>query len=118
MGQSKRAVEAMAEAFTMAEKNGIDPQAVHEMFSTTLFDCPIYRNYGRMVVQREYVPAGFYLPLGLKDLQLFANVGYESRVPTPLAGILRDRMIASLAKGRDEMDWTSFALEVSESAGL
>ena len=53
-----------------------------------------------------------------KDLQLFANVGYESRVPTPLAGILRDRMIASLAKGRDEMDWTSFALEVSESAGL
>ena len=112
------AVEAMAEAFTMAEKNGVPRQAIHDMMSQTLFACPIYQNYGRMIAQHDYTPPGFYLPLGLKDVQLFANVGYESRVPTPLAGIVRDRMLASLAKGREEMDWTSFALEVSESAGL
>jgi 3-hydroxyisobutyrate dehydrogenase-like beta-hydroxyacid dehydrogenase len=112
------AVEAMAEAYTMAEKNGVSRQAVHELFSQTLFACPIYQNYGRMVAEHAYTPAGFYLPLGLKDVQLFENVGYRSRVPTPLAGIVRDRMLASLAKGREEMDWTSFALEISESAGL
>jgi 3-hydroxyisobutyrate dehydrogenase-like beta-hydroxyacid dehydrogenase len=112
------AVEAMAEAFAMAEKNGVAPQAVHDFFSQTLFACPIYQSYGRMIVNREYEPAGFSLPLGLKDVQLFENTGYESRVPTPLASLLRERMIASLAKGRGQMDWTSFALEVSEAAGL
>lgn len=112
------AVEAMAEAYTMAEKNGVSPQAVHDLFSQTLFACPIYQNYGRMIVQRDYEPAGFFLPLGLKDIQLFEDTGYQSRVPTPLASLVRERLLASLAKGREQMDWTAFALEVSESAGL
>lgn len=112
------AIEAMAEAYTMAEKNGVPREAVHQLFSETLFACPIYQNYGRMIARHEYEPAGFYLPLGLKDVRLFQETGLRSRVPTPLASLVQDRMLASLAKGREEMDWTSFALEVSESAGL
>lgn len=112
------AIEAMAEAYTLAEKNGVAREAVHQLFSQTLFDCPIYRNYGRMVARHEYAPAGFFLPLGLKDVGLFRETGDRSRVPTPLASLVHERMLASLAKGREELDWTSFALEVSESAGL
>ena len=112
------AVESMAEAFTMAEKNGIPRQAVHEMFSQTLFASPIYQNYGRMVAAHEYEPPGFHLPLGLKDVLLFQQTGLESGVPTPLAGLVRDRLVASVAKGREKLDWTAFALEASEDAGL
>lgn len=112
------AVEAMAEAYTMAEKNGVSREDVHQLFSQTLFACPIYQNYGRMIARHEYEPAGFFLPLGLKDVRLFSETGIRSRVPTPLASLVQDRMVASLAKGREEKDWTSFALEVSESAGL
>lgn len=112
------AVESMAEAYTMAEKNGIPRQAVHDMFSQTLFASPIYQNYGRMVAEHQYEPAGFFLPLGLKDLLLFQQTGLESSVPTPLAGLLRDRLVASLAKGREQLDWTAFALLASEDAGL
>jgi 3-hydroxyisobutyrate dehydrogenase-like beta-hydroxyacid dehydrogenase len=112
------AIEAMAEAYTLAEKNGVPREQVHDLFSRTLFACPIYQNYGRMIARHEYEPAGFFLPLGLKDVRLFQETGFRSRVPTPLAGLVQDRMLAALAKGREEMDWTAFALEASESAGL
>lgn len=112
------AIEAMAEAYTLAEKNGVARRAVHDLFSQTLFACPIYQNYGRMIAQHDYEPPGFFLPLGLKDVQLFEDTGLRSRVPTPLASLVRARMLSTLAKGREEMDWTSFALDVSESAGL
>lgn len=112
------AIEAMAEAYTMAEKNGVSREAVHELFSETLFACPIYRNYGRMIARHEYDPPGFFLPLGLKDVQLFEDTGYDSRVPTPLASLIRGQMLAALAHGGEESDWTSFAREVSAAAGL
>ena len=39
-------------------------------------------------------------------------------VPMPLAGLIHERLTATLAKGRDDADWAGFAREVSESAGL
>lgn len=39
------AIEAMAEAFTLAEKNGIDRGKVAELFGETLFSCPVYQEY-------------------------------------------------------------------------
>ena len=39
-------------------------------------------------------------------------------VPMPLAGLIHERLTATMAKGRDDADWSGFAREVSESAGL
>ena len=36
----------------------------------------------------------------------------------PLAGLIHERLTATVAKGRDDVDWASFAREVSENAGL
>jgi hypothetical protein len=36
----------------------------------------------------------------------------------PLAGLIHQRLTATVAKGRDDADWAGFAREVSESAGL
>ena len=36
----------------------------------------------------------------------------------PLACLIHERLTATVAKGRDDADWTGFAREVSESAGL
>lgn len=112
------AIEAMAEAFTLAEKNGIDRSQVAELFGQTLFACPIYQNYGRMIAQQQYEPAGFKLALGLKDVELALQTAKESQMPMPLASLVRDRLISSIAKGRGEIDWTGLALSVSEEAGI
>ncbi|HEY9612348.1 NAD(P)-dependent oxidoreductase [Allocoleopsis sp.] len=112
------AIEAMAEAFTLAEKNGIDRNQVAELFGQTLFACPIYQNYGRMIAQEQYEPAGFKLALGLKDVELALQTAKESQMPMPVASLIRDRLISSIAKGRGDIDWTGLALGVSEDAGL
>ncbi len=112
------AIEAMAEAFTLAEKNGIDRTTIANLFGQTLFACPIYQNYGRAIAQEQYEPAGFKLSLGLKDVTLALQTARESQMPLPLASLLHDRLIAAVAKGKGDIDWTGLALSISEEAGL
>lgn len=112
------AIEAMAEAFTLAEKNGIDRAQIADLFGQTLFACPIYQNYGRMIAQQQYEPAGFKLSLGLKDVTLALQTARDSQMPLPLASLLHDRLIAAVANGKGDLDWTGLAITASEEAGL
>jgi 3-hydroxyisobutyrate dehydrogenase-like beta-hydroxyacid dehydrogenase len=112
------AIEAMAEAFTFGEKNGIDRPAMAELFGRTLFACPIYQNYGKMVAAQKPTPGGFRLALALKDVNLALAAAGASAVPMPLASLLRDRLLSSQARGGGDLDVSRLALEVSESAGL
>jgi 3-hydroxyisobutyrate dehydrogenase-like beta-hydroxyacid dehydrogenase len=112
------AIEAMGEAFTMAEKSGLSREKVAEMLGKTLFACPVYQRYGEMIARKQHTPAGFKMPLGLKDVDLVLKTAGEARSPMPLAGLLRERMIAGLAHGRDEMDWSALALGALDEAGI
>ena len=112
------AMESMAEALAMLEKSGIDRVAAIEMLSSTLFACPVYQGYGKMIAEMRHTPAGFRLPLGLKDVELVLKTGGEARAPMPVAAILRDRLLSSIAKGREEMDWSALALVARDEAGL
>jgi 3-hydroxyisobutyrate dehydrogenase-like beta-hydroxyacid dehydrogenase len=111
------ALEAMAEAFTLAEKNGIAREAVADLFGSTLFSCPTYRNYGDAIARKRYRPAGFRLSLGWKDLALVLGAARESGVPMPVASLVHDRLLGSLGRGRGDLDWTGLAELVSEEAG-
>lgn len=112
------AMEAMAEALTLAEKNGVERTAVIEMLSQTIFASTIYQNYGRSIANKQYTPVGFEMQLGLKDVNLALQTAAQSSVPMPLASLLHDRLLTGVAKGRAEMDWMALALGVSEDAGL
>lgn len=111
-------LEAMSEAFGMAEKQGVDRSAVAEMLAKTLFACPIYLGYGRAVAAKRFTPVGFRMPLGLKDVELALRTAEEVTMAMPTASLVRDRMLASLAKGREDMDWSAIALSVLDDAGL
>ena len=112
------AIEAMAEAFTLAEKNGVDRVQLAELFGKTLFACSIYQNYGRMIAQQQYEPAGFKLSLGLKDVNLALQTARESQTPLPLASLLHDRLQTMVNQGKGDIDWTGLALKSSEDAGI
>jgi 3-hydroxyisobutyrate dehydrogenase-like beta-hydroxyacid dehydrogenase len=112
------ALEAMAEAFTMADRNGVDRVKVAEMLGKTLFACPVYQRYGEMVAAKRHTPAGFALTLGLKDVELVLKTGGDARVPMPVAAVLRERLIAGIAHGRGEMDWSALALGALDDAGI
>jgi 3-hydroxyisobutyrate dehydrogenase-like beta-hydroxyacid dehydrogenase len=112
------AVESLAEAFALGEKNRIDRTAMANFFGETIFACPIYQNYGRIVSAEQYTPPGFRLTLGMKDIKLVLGTAEASQVPMPVASLLRDRLVESLANGRQDLDWTAIAVAVSEAAGL
>lgn len=112
------AIEALAEAFTLAEKNGVEKKDVAELFGKTLFACPVYQGYGRQISAEAFEPVGFRLALGLKDISLVLQTAAESSMAMPLASLLRDRWVTGVAKGRGDLDWTAIALGVAEDAGL
>jgi 3-hydroxyisobutyrate dehydrogenase-like beta-hydroxyacid dehydrogenase len=111
-------LEAMAEAWALAEKNGIARSRVAELFSGTLFAAPIFRSYGAAIAEKRYTPAGFRLALGLKDVELALGAAKGSAVPMPIASLVRDRLLSGVARGRADLDWSALAMGVSEDAGL
>lgn len=112
------AIEAMAEAFALGEKNGVDRIRMAELFGQTLFACPVYQGYGATIAGHRYEPAGFRLKLGHKDMGLALKVAADSAMPMPLANLVQERLTASLAKGRQDIDWAGLAIEASDDAGL
>ena len=112
------AIEALAEALTLARKNGIDPAKVASMLSRTLFACPAYHIYGEAIAHERYHPAGFRLSLGLKDINLVLQTAAASTTPMPTASLLHDRFLSMVAQGSADLDWAALALGVAQDAGL
>jgi 3-hydroxyisobutyrate dehydrogenase-like beta-hydroxyacid dehydrogenase len=112
------AVESMGEAFALVRKSGVRAEQFHEVFAETLFSAPIYSNYGRMIVEERYQPAGFQLSLGLKDARLVLAASEDSRVPMPVASLARDHFLSAIARGYQDLDWAALARVCAEDAGL
>lgn len=112
------AIEAMAEAFTLAQKHGVPRRQTYDFFTQTLFDCFVYRGYGELIASEHYQPIGAKPSLIRKDYGLILDAAAEGLVPMPLANLIHERLTATVAKGREDADWAGFAREVSESAGL
>ena len=112
------ASEAMAEAYTLGEKCGLDRTRLAEFFGATLFPSRIYQNYGKAIAEHRYEPAGFKLRLGLKDLRLVLGAADANQMPMPLASLLHDRFLALAAQGQGEIDWTAIGLAVAREAGV
>ncbi|WP_327678848.1 NAD(P)-dependent oxidoreductase [Kitasatospora sp. NBC_00458] len=112
------AIESLAEACSLAEANGVRPTDLVEMLTGTLFPGPVYTGYGSMVAERRYEPAGFKLPLGLKDVGLALEAGAATHVPLPFGSVLRDAFLDALAHGDGEKDWAAVAAVARRRAGL
>ena len=69
------AIESTAEASTLANGYGISRADFIEMITSTLFAVPVYQGYGKLMVDRQFEPAGFKLSLGLKDVRLALEAG-------------------------------------------
>jgi 3-hydroxyisobutyrate dehydrogenase-like beta-hydroxyacid dehydrogenase len=111
-------IESLGEAFAFGRKFGIDPDAFLDILTNSLFAAPIYRNYGSMIASDQFEPAGFKLPLGLKDNRLLLVAAEEAAVPMPMASLVHDRFVAALAQGLGESDWSAIARLSYENAGL
>lgn len=111
-------METMGEAFTLLRKGGVDAAQFQDVMASSLFACPIFQNYGRMIVEERFEPAGFKLPLGLKDLNLAREAAADLSVRLPLAEVVATRYDAALKLGWTEKDWSALTAVIAREAGL
>ena len=112
------ALESLGEAFVLVRKHGIPPTQFLDLITSSVFTAPFYKTYGSLIARETYQPAGFQLPLGLKDVRLALAAAEAVNVPLPLASLVRDHMIAALARGYGDSDWSVIAKVAAENAGL
>jgi len=110
-------LEALGESFALLRKSGVDPAAFLEIVGA-FFQSPVYDNYGRIVAEQRYDPAGFKLRLGLKDLRLMIAAAEEAGAPLPIASLVRDNLVSGIAQGLGDLDWSAVARVAALKAGL
>ncbi len=111
-------LETLSEAFALARKSGVEPAMVLEILNGSLFQTPIYENYGKIIMGEKFSPPGFALRLGLKDVRLVLAAADEAAVPMPVASVIRDHFVSGVARGWGDMDWAALAKVVAADAGL
>jgi 3-hydroxyisobutyrate dehydrogenase-like beta-hydroxyacid dehydrogenase len=111
-------LEMLGEAFALVRKRSLDPAAVLDILTSTMFGSRIHKIYGAKIVAQRFVPSGFVLPLALKDVRLALAEAEAANVPMPSVSVVRDRMITGLAHGYSEFDWSALGLVAAEAAGI
>jgi 3-hydroxyisobutyrate dehydrogenase-like beta-hydroxyacid dehydrogenase len=111
-------MEALSEAMALIRKAGIDPRRYYELLTSTVFTGPVFTNYGRLIADQRYQPAGFAAPLGEKDMRLTLAAAETLRVPMPLASLVHDRLQTLIARGGEQLDWSGIGQLAARDAGL
>ncbi|HEX4592482.1 MAG TPA: NAD(P)-dependent oxidoreductase [Gemmataceae bacterium] len=111
-------IEALGEAMALVRKAGIDPYRYFDLLTSTLFTGPVFTNYGRLIADQRFRPAGFAAPLGEKDMRLTVAAAEALRVPMPLASLVHDRLQTVIARGGEQLDWSAVGQLAANDAGL
>jgi 3-hydroxyisobutyrate dehydrogenase-like beta-hydroxyacid dehydrogenase len=110
-------IESLGEAMALVGKGGVDLHAYLDLLTSTVFNAPVYKIYGGLIVEQKFDPPGFAAPLLYKDIRLALTAGDELRVPLPLASLLRDRFITLLANGGENLDSSAISQLAAKDAG-
>lgn len=111
-------IEALGEAMALIGKAGIDRRRYLDALTSTLFTGPVFTNYGGLIAEQKFLPAGFAAPLGEKDIRLTLAAAETLRVPMPLASLLHDRFLTLIARGGEGLDWSAIGKLAANDAGL
>jgi 3-hydroxyisobutyrate dehydrogenase-like beta-hydroxyacid dehydrogenase len=111
-------LEVLGEAMALIRKAGIDPRRYAELMTATLFTGPVFTNYGGLIANERYRPAGFAALLGEKDIRLALAAAETLRVPMPLASLVHDRLQTLIGHGGEQLDWSAIGQLAAQDAGL
>jgi 3-hydroxyisobutyrate dehydrogenase-like beta-hydroxyacid dehydrogenase len=110
-------LEMLGEAVAVVRKRGLDPKPFLDILTSTMFGGRAHTIYGDKIVRQAYAP-GFLMPLAFKDVRLALAEAERAGAPMPSVGVVHDRMIAGIARGYGDLDWSALGLIAADEAGL
>jgi len=110
-------IETLGEAGALAAGYGVAPADLYAVMTGSLFAAPAYNTYADIIGNARFSPAGFTLPLGLKDVRLALQAAEAEHTPMPIASLLRDGFLEAIANGDADKDWSALAAVAFRRAG-
>lgn len=110
-------LETLGEVFALLRKSGVSPSQFLDIVNGNLMGSPIYENYGKIIAEQRFDPAGFKLQLGLKDVRLVLAAADRAGAPMPIASLIRDQLLTAVSRGKGDLDWSALAEIALENAG-
>ena len=111
-------LECMGEVLALMRKGGVDGHLAFDVLTNSLFDSRVHKSYGQKIVDGRYIPPGMTAPLAIKDLRLALAEAERAAVPMPAAALVHDRLVAMVARGWADLDWSALGLLAAVDAGL
>jgi 3-hydroxyisobutyrate dehydrogenase-like beta-hydroxyacid dehydrogenase len=111
-------LECLGEVLALLRKGGLDRHLGLDVLTSSMFDSRVHKVYGGKIVDEHYGQPGFAAKLALKDLRLALGEAERTAVPMPAAGIAHDRLVAMMARGWADLDWSALGLLAAVEAGL
>jgi 3-hydroxyisobutyrate dehydrogenase-like beta-hydroxyacid dehydrogenase len=110
-------IELFSQAYTFAEKSGIEPEFTQELIMTVLRH-PVLKEYTTRLRIQDFEPAAFELIAGHKDVELMLQASTEVRAPLIFASAIREKFLTALASGMAQKDWSAIYEITRINAGL
>jgi 2-hydroxy-3-oxopropionate reductase len=96
-------IEAVAEAFTFARRNGVDPGRVREALLGGFAGSRILEIHGQRMLDHDFRP-GFKARLHQKDLRTVMETAHRMGIALPGAALAAQHLNALIGSGEGELD--------------
>ena len=110
-------IAACAEAFTLAQKAGVDPEAVYKAIRGGLAGSTVMDAKVPMMLARNFNP-GFRINLHIKDLGNVLDTGHGVNAPLPLTSLVREMMSVLDGDGHAAEDHSSLVKVYEKLANI
>ncbi|WP_343207837.1 2-hydroxy-3-oxopropionate reductase [Anaerolentibacter hominis] len=109
-------IAAVAEAFTLAKKAGVDPDLVYQAIRGGLAGSTVMDAKGTMMLEDNFKP-GFRIDLHIKDLNNALETGHGVGSPLPLTAAVMEMMQTLHADGFGNDDHSALAKYYAKVSG-
>jgi len=111
-------LECMGEVLALLRKGGVDRHLAFDVLTNSMFDSRVHKTYGGKIVEERFGQPNFPAPLAMKDVRLALAEAERLAVPMPAANVAHDHLVAMMARGWADLDWSALGLLAAVEAGL
>ena len=110
-------IQAVAEAFTLAKKAGVNLEKMREVLLGGFAQSRILDLHGKRIIDQDFKP-GFKIKLHRKDMNIILQSGKEYGVPLYGSALVAVHMDALIAQGKGDLDHSALAVLFEQLAGM